>query len=239
MIRLIEHPEDPHTPVYRESPDAPVKLVDKQTYWNWEVIRCPYCEGTHVHGGIGKRENPLEFLGGRMAHCSPEDHVSWEIRDASPCWNGDAEYRLIPVDGNPTADELDQHFPSVLDTPLDAYHVSKWTESLDHNSAYRRYQAAAKRAAPGNVYLLEAGGRYKIGVAGDLQKRIDSIATSCPFPIEIIHSVKVPHPYELENRLHVFCSSERVHREWFALDDNLVEQVIRKMASAWMEGGAR
>lgn len=232
MMQIIETPYDELTPVYKESPLAPVKLFDMGTYWNWVVVRCPYCEGRHAHGGISKREDPLTFLGGRMAHCSPEDHVEWDVRDASPCWNGDAEYRLIAIEGVPSPDELDAKFPTVLDTDLSSYHVSNWTENLDHSPYYREYMAAAKRAAPGFVYLIEAGGRYKIGVAGDITKRMSAIATSSPFPIELIHSVHLASPYTLESQLHRFCNSERVHREWFALDDNLVDQVITKMNRA-------
>lgn len=229
MITILEHEYDDHTPVYKDAPLAPVRLKDEQRYWDWVVIRCPYCEGSHVHGGIGKHEDPLESLGGRMAHCHADHHVDYDVRDSSPCWNGDAEYRLIPIDGVPTVEELDAKFPTVLDTVLDGYHVSNWTRGLDNSPYYSDYIKVQRRKQPGHVYLIEAGGRYKIGVAGDIGKRMDAISTSSPFPIELVHSVHLPSPYELEKTLHRFCASERVHREWFALDENLIEQVIAKM----------
>ena len=35
----------------------------------WVVQKCPYCGKKHYHGAGGKRDNPLTFLGHRVAHC--------------------------------------------------------------------------------------------------------------------------------------------------------------------------
>lgn len=137
-LSLKDGPMD-HTPMYQDAPLAPVRLVDCKTYWNWEVVRCPYCEGTHEHGGIPKDEEPRLYLGGRLAHCSPDLHVSYEVTDASPCWNGDAEYRLIAIEGKPSKAELDEHFPTVRGGILDGFHISNWTENIEHNERYRDY----------------------------------------------------------------------------------------------------
>lgn len=130
------------TPVYKGSPDAPVRLVDKKTYWNWEVVRCPFCEGTHEHGGIPKSEDPREYLGGRMAHCSPDHYIPYEVAQATPCWNGDAEYRLIAIEGRPSKSELDEHFPTVLGTELSCLHISNWTEGVEYDDRFQQYIAA-------------------------------------------------------------------------------------------------
>lgn len=131
-----------HTPVYKGSPDAPVRLVDRKTYWNWEVVRCPFCEGTHEHGGIPKSEDPYKYLGGRMAHCSPESFVPYEVAVATPCWNGDAEYRLIAIEGKPSKAELDEHFPTVRGTELNCLHISNWTEGVEYDDRYQKYMAS-------------------------------------------------------------------------------------------------
>lgn len=127
------------TPVYKESPTAPVRLVENEGSRQWEVIRCPYCEGKHRHG-IGGGD-PRLFLGGRMAHCSPESHVDYETAQSTPCWNGDAEYRLIAIEGRPSKDELDKHFPTVLGTELEVLHISNWTEDVEYNERYQKYIA--------------------------------------------------------------------------------------------------
>jgi len=69
------------------------------------------------------------------------------------------------------------------------------------------------------VYLLNAVGtnRYKIGVAQNLHKRKSEIATSSPFPIEIVawRDGDVSH----EKQLHAILKEHRRHLEWFEFPD--------------------
>jgi hypothetical protein len=47
-----------------------VRLQGKDGYWQWIVLRCPYCRKQHRHGaGVMLRDNPRRFLDVRVAHC--------------------------------------------------------------------------------------------------------------------------------------------------------------------------
>ena len=44
------------------------KLLRSRYYRRW-VVRCPYCGRTHTHGAGEAGQDPMGFLGGRIAHC--------------------------------------------------------------------------------------------------------------------------------------------------------------------------
>ena len=45
-------------------------LKESRTARQWIVPQCPWCGKSHTHGGGGKEDNPLDFLGHRISHCS-------------------------------------------------------------------------------------------------------------------------------------------------------------------------
>ena len=71
----------------------------------------------------------------------------------------------------------------------------------------------------GCVYLLWAvdSARYKIGMTkeDDPAKRIASIATSCPFPVQLIGGFVTDTPEIYEAEMHEKWGEKRVNREWF------------------------
>jgi hypothetical protein len=44
------------------------KLLRSRYYQRW-IVRCPYCGRTHTHTAGEAGQDPLGFLGGRIAHC--------------------------------------------------------------------------------------------------------------------------------------------------------------------------
>lgn len=116
------------SPLCKESPEAPVRLLRDRGFPYWEVLRCPYCGQKHTHGAGDRYDLPTMFLGGRIAHCHPTSFVSHDEIRHLPLRNG-AEYRLIAIEGKPTKVELDEHFPMVSGAwaPL---HVDNWREDF-------------------------------------------------------------------------------------------------------------
>lgn len=92
-----------YTPVWDDAPLAPVRLIVERGIWTWQIVRCPYCTGTHEHGGQ-RDGDPRAYLGGRIAHCHPPGH-------SVPSTWGPAEYRLVAINGTPTQAGLDRFFP--------------------------------------------------------------------------------------------------------------------------------
>jgi hypothetical protein len=83
----------------------------------------------------------------------------------------------------------------------------------------------------GLVYFIEAIGAYRIKIGRTMKNeagsRMRELATSSPFPLKLIG---VLYNAELERSIHLMFSSERVHKEWFALSDRLLA-FIRAMVS--------
>lgn len=72
---------------------------------------------------------------------------------------------------------------------------------------------------PGRIYLAEAGGYQKIGHVrgnGSVIARVASL--SLPFPARVIHSFPSNHAHRMELWLHGKFQAQRLHREWFQLD---------------------
>lgn len=51
-------------------PKAEAVLREQGNGYLWIVEKCPLCGEEHTHGGGMKGENPDDYLGYRIAHCS-------------------------------------------------------------------------------------------------------------------------------------------------------------------------
>lgn len=83
-----------------------------------------------------------------------------------------------------------------------------------------------KRSYVGFVYLLRAGDHYKIGVAKDVETRVDALQPGCPFKIEVHHVWRSYDPFKVERRMHFRLREYRRHGEWFALPDSVVGDLL-------------
>lgn len=73
------------------------------------------------------------------------------------------------------------------------------------------------------VYVIKAKGtpRYKIGYATNPRKRIKTLQTACPYPIEVINCIDSADR-DIESMAHSIWSDHRVQGEWFELPENAV-----------------
>ena len=69
----------------------------------WRLEQCPHCGEQHTHGGGGPGEDPLEFLGHRVAHCADDrvrPNVGYDLVEADPAYTArvlaDPRPRVIP-----------------------------------------------------------------------------------------------------------------------------------------------
>ena len=86
---------------------------------------------------------------------------------------------------------------------------------------------APKTPRPGFVYLLESGGRYKIGMAVDVEARIKTISQDAACPVVLVHKIPAANKRGTEAYFHAHFAEKRLHGEWFALDPADVEYVKR------------
>lgn len=77
-----------------------------------------------------------------------------------------------------------------------------------------------------NVYVLHSMGKYKIGVADDVDKRVKGLLTGNPAGIDIITSVKTTSARSLEAYIHMLYKDLQHSGEWFSLTEVDVLDII-------------
>jgi hypothetical protein len=78
------------------------------------------------------------------------------------------------------------------------------------------------------VYLIKCHEFYKIGIANDIDARLNSLQCGNPYELELMFAMRYPNAEDIEEMLHERYGKKRVFREWFRLDaDDIV--FIRKI----------
>ena len=77
----------------------------------------------------------------------------------------------------------------------------------------------------GFIYLIKSNNMYKIGKTKNIKTRIQSIKTSTPFLLEIVHTQKYINYHKIEKHLHTEFKDKRVSGEWFNLTENDIEYI--------------
>lgn len=78
----------------------------------------------------------------------------------------------------------------------------------------------------GLVYIIKAVNRYKIGKANDMKKRIKTLQTGCPVPIEAVFAIESQSAGTLEALAHQKFAEHRVLGEWFEFDEAVLQSCI-------------
>ena len=115
--------------------------------------------------------------------------------------------------------------------------ATQWQSASDKAGAYAPGWRTDHEADSGTVYLIGASGSSsaKIGVTGNLKKRLASFRYSISRDLEVLWSA--PGGLELEGWLHRQFHDARTHGEWFDFGDlDPVATVAAKAAQ--FDGGA-
>lgn len=96
-----------------------------------------------------------------------------------------------------------------------------------------------RKPKPSKVYLMECGGRYKIGVSADVDRRLKQLDKR-PFELLLVtYSELFEDAYTAEKVLHKQYEKYRVYGEWFDIPQDelavLIEQVELAHALDWSE----
>jgi hypothetical protein len=76
--------------------------------------------------------------------------------------------------------------------------------------------------SPTYIYIITAEeylGIYKIGFTNDIEQRLCSLQTGCPYVLFAYRSYQVSNPMAVEAMLHAFFHKKRIRGEWFRLDN--------------------
>lgn len=75
------------------------------------------------------------------------------------------------------------------------------------------------------VYLVEGGGRFKIGISADPAARLASLQTGSPFLLRLVCSREFADAAAVERELHMRMGAHRIHGEWFDLPPRALADV--------------
>lgn len=70
------------------------------------------------------------------------------------------------------------------------------------------------------LYLIECQEFFKIGIANDVLRRLESLATGNPFELRLVAIYGYENAQIVEAALHQRFSAQRVRGEWFKLNDD-------------------
>lgn len=76
------------------------------------------------------------------------------------------------------------------------------------------------------LYLVKCNEYYKIGVAHDLDNRLNSLQCGNPYRLELVSAVKLMDSDYCEELLHQRYDSRRGIGEWFKLTDGDVKELL-------------
>lgn len=68
------------------------------------------------------------------------------------------------------------------------------------------------------IKCINRDGYIKIGVAKEVQSRLDTMQTGCPYKLELLAAIKCvsrKQAYELEGKLHRLFKAKHIRGEWF------------------------
>lgn len=101
---------------------------------------------------------------------------------------------------------------------------------VDVETTDQRYRAA------GVIYLVEGGGRFKIGIAKSAKARLTSLQTGSPVPLKLVHSAFVNDCVRAEQLAHGLLARYRLHGEWFECSKEQGLNVLNTVIEAVGEG---
>ena len=88
-------------------------------------------------------------------------------------------------------------------------------ERLQHALNYSRKLTLKREDRTAFVYLIGCHEFIKVGIAEDVNLRLITLQTGCPYELKLITSWPVSKAAESERRLHALWRSYEVRGEWF------------------------
>ena len=80
------------------------------------------------------------------------------------------------------------------------------------------------------VYILESCGSYKVGVSGNINKRINTLSIGNPFDIKLVYETEEltsNSAYFIESLVHEELKEYNIRGEWFNCELNLIINTLR------------
>jgi hypothetical protein len=88
----------------------------------------------------------------------------------------------------------------------------------------------------GYIYILKAGGYYKLGRSKKPDRRIKALSIQLPFPVEVVCVIPCEDHVAAEQWFHWLYSDRRANGEWFVLDPDAVSLLQSVRAIVYKPG---
>jgi hypothetical protein len=92
--------------------------------------------------------------------------------------------------------------------------------------AVERMVEKYKRYGGRYLYLIRCNEFYKIGIAYDIDNRLNSLQTGNPYELDILFAVKISGAEKVEELLHNYFKDKRIFREWFKLEQDDIKFIL-------------
>lgn len=90
-----------------------------------------------------------------------------------------------------------------------------------------------RRKVIGTIYLIEGGGRYKIGISqGSAKKRLSGLQTGSPVRLQLIDSALVLDCSRAEQLAHGLLMRFHLHGEWFECTEEQARATLKTVIEA-------
>lgn len=106
----------------------------------------------------------------------------------------------------PELEEIERNFKHILETQIE-----KEIGKSPNKTSY--------------VYFAKSNNIYKIGISDNPKLRLDNLRTGSAIPIEIEYVIPSNNPRDIETTLHRRFGNKNVHREWFNISDDKIDQL--------------
>ena len=101
----------------------------------------------------------------------------------------------------------------------------------EFEQTWNGYLKEPKPKPKGQIYIMECGGYYKIGVSKNVSRRQKQLDNR-PFKVNIIYESDVIKDYfSIEKKIHTQYEDKRINGEWFNLGQNDINTI-----KAFLEG---
>jgi Meiotically up-regulated gene 113 len=124
--------------------------------------------------------------------------------------------------GFPSHTTFDSHFGNKASLLRAVREYVEQNEGFDDirmllSQAKERVQKSELPRRDGGVYLMESGGRYKIGRSDNIERRVKQITVALPEKLVLVHEIKTDDSPGIEAYWHRRFAEKRLNGEWFKL----------------------
>ena len=120
------------------------------------------------------------------------------------------------------------HYLDSMDSDLIEEHNDGLHHELNNEHPFKSEEEAPIDKS-GYIYLLEAEtGETKIGRTKKLDERVYHFTTKLPMELKVIYYVETNDSYTLEETLHNQYVDKRARGEWFNLNNEDIQDIVRQ-----------